>query len=64
MTNPEDALIVNTLVRQALISAEEVMDTNGLHAVLRSCGLQRYFDQVPPDDLDPGIKAKERICTF
>ncbi len=36
MVNPEEAVIVNVLVRQALVSAREVMGGNGLNAVLCS----------------------------
>lgn len=59
MVKPEDAVIVNTLVRQALVAAEEVMGANGLHAVLRTTGLERFINNLPPDDLNPGIKASE-----
>lgn len=59
MVKPEEAVIVNTLVRQALVAAEEVMGTHGLHAVLRTSGLERFIDNLPPDDLNPGIKASE-----
>ncbi|RME89857.1 MAG: hypothetical protein D6770_03630 [Anaerolineae bacterium] len=59
MAHLEDAVIVNTLVRQALIAAEEVMGTHGLHAVLRTSGLERFIDNLPPDDLEPGIQAVE-----
>jgi len=59
MVSPEEAVIVNTLVRQALVSAEEVMGTNGLHAVLRDTGLERFIDNLPPDDLNPGIRTVE-----
>jgi predicted hydrocarbon binding protein len=59
MVSSDDAVIVNTLVRQALVSAEEVMGTNGLHAVLRDSGLERFINNLPPDDLNPGIKAVE-----
>ena len=34
--DPEEAVIVNALVRQALVSAQEVMGENGLNAVLPS----------------------------
>jgi hypothetical protein len=54
-----DAVIVNALVRQALVSAEEVMGTNGLNAVLHDCGLDRFINNLPPNDLNPGIKANE-----
>jgi predicted hydrocarbon binding protein len=59
MINPEDAIIVNTLVRQALVSAQEVMGENGLNAVLRSVGLERFVGNFPPDDTNPGIKTTE-----
>ncbi len=59
MAHQDDAVIVNTLVRQALVAAEEVMGANGLHAVLRISGLERFIDSLPPDDLKPGIRADE-----
>jgi len=34
MSTREDAMIINSLVRQALTSAQEVMGDNGLNAVL------------------------------
>lgn len=55
----EDAVIVNALVRQALEAAEEVMGTNGLNAVLRTSGLERFIDNFPPNDLKPGVKSSE-----
>ena len=59
MINPEDAVIVNALVRQALVSAQEVMGENGLNAVLRSVGLVRFIGNFPPNDTNPGIKTVE-----
>jgi predicted hydrocarbon binding protein len=59
MVTSDEAVIVNTLVRQALVAAEEVMGGNGLHAVLRTSGLERFINNLPPDDLNPGIKAVE-----
>ena len=59
MGHREDAVIVNTIVRQALVSAEEVMGTNGLNAVLRLSSLGRFVDNLPPDNLDPGIQAAQ-----
>jgi predicted hydrocarbon binding protein len=58
MSRP-DSVIVNTIVRQALVSAEEVMGANGLHAVLRSSGLERFVNNLPPNDLNPSIKTSE-----
>jgi len=59
MVTSNEAVIVNTLVRQALVAAGEVMGENGLNAVLRSSGLERFAGNLPPDNLEPGIKAVE-----
>ncbi|MBM3144654.1 MAG: hypothetical protein FJ010_06715 [Chloroflexi bacterium] len=59
MVNREDAVIVNALVRQALVAAQEVMGENGLNVVLRTTGLERFIGYFPPDDLEPGIKASQ-----
>lgn len=52
-------MIVNALVRQALTSAQEVMGENGLNAVLRTSGLERFVGNFPPDNLEPAISAAE-----
>ena len=59
MTHREDAMIINSLVRQALTSMQEVMGDNGLNAVLRSCGLERFIDNFPPNNLEPSIQASQ-----
>ncbi len=59
MVKPEEAVIVNALVRQALVSAQEVMGENGLNAVLRSVGLERFVGNFPPNDTNPGIMTVE-----
>jgi hypothetical protein len=59
MTNREDAVIINSLVRQALTSAQEVMGDNGLNAVLRTCGLDRFIGNFPPDNLEPSIQTSQ-----
>jgi hypothetical protein len=59
MVKPDEAVIVNALVRQALVAAQEVMGENGLNAVLRSSGLERFVNNLPPDDLNPGIRTGE-----
>jgi len=70
MVDPEEAVIVNALVRQALVSAQEVMGENGLNAVLRSTGLERFIGNFPPNDTNPGIhtidyaRFNEAIETF
>jgi predicted hydrocarbon binding protein len=55
----EDAVIVNALVRQALVAAQEVMGENGLNAVLRTSGLERFIGNFPPENLDPSIQASQ-----
>lgn len=55
----EDAVIVNALVRQALVAAQEVMGENGLNAVLRTSGLERFIGNFPPNDLNPSIQASQ-----
>jgi predicted hydrocarbon binding protein len=59
MVKLDEAVIVNALVRQALVSAQEVMGENGLNAVLRSVGLERFIGNFPPNDTNPGIKTVE-----
>ena len=55
----EDAVIVNALVRQALMSAQEVMGENGLNTVLRTSGLDRYIGNFSPDNLEPAIQTSD-----
>ena len=55
----EDAVIVNALVRQALMSAQEVMGENGLNTVLRTSGLERFIGNFPPDNLEPAIQTSD-----
>ena len=56
---PENATIVNAILRQALQAIEEVMGTNGLNVVLKEAGLERYIGHHPPNDLKTGAQAKE-----
>lgn len=59
MPDKHDPMIVNALVRQALTSAQEVMGENGLNAVLRTSGLERFVGNFPPDNLEPSINASQ-----
>jgi hypothetical protein len=59
MTARDDAVIVNSLVRQALVSMQEIMGDNGLNAVLKSCGLERFVGNFPPNNLEPSIKTSQ-----
>jgi hypothetical protein len=55
----KDAVIVNALVRQALISAQEVMGENGLNTVLRTSGMEQFIGNPPPNDLNPAIHTTD-----
>jgi predicted hydrocarbon binding protein len=57
MVRLENAVVVNTIVRQALTSTQDVMGENGLNAVLRTSGLERFIGNFPPDDLQPAIPS-------
>ncbi|MBL6982814.1 MAG: hypothetical protein ISR58_16700 [Anaerolineales bacterium] len=59
MVERVEAFIVNALVRQALVAAQEVMGENGLNVVLRTTGLERFIGNFPPDNLEPGIQASQ-----
>lgn len=59
MGNATDLVLVNALMRQALVAVEEVMGKNGLVAVLRASGLAQYIDNLPPNDLNPAVKASD-----
>ncbi|MFQ5398676.1 MAG: V4R domain-containing protein [Anaerolineae bacterium] len=56
---PEDAPYVNALFYQMIRGVEEVLGTNGLNAVLRLSGLERYIGNPPPNNLEFGILASE-----
>jgi predicted hydrocarbon binding protein len=59
MGHREDSVIVNTIVRQALAASKEVIGANGLNAVLRLSNLESFVNNLPPDNLEPGIQAIE-----
>ena len=59
MTNVDDLVLVNALMRQALVAIEEVMGQKGLNAVLRTSRLEQYIDHLPPDDLEPAVNASD-----
>jgi bacteriochlorophyll 4-vinyl reductase len=56
---PEEWRFTNALMRQALLAIAEVMGERGLKVVLRQVGLERYVDELPPDDLEQGIRTAE-----
>ena len=59
MANVDDLVLVNALMRQALVAIEEVMGQKGLNAVLRTSHLDQYIDHLPPDDLEPAVNASD-----
>lgn len=54
-----DSVVTNSIMLQALMSSQEVMGANGLQAVLRASGLERFIDNMPPNDLDASVKSSE-----
>ncbi len=56
---PEKWLFTNALMRQAILAIGEVMGERGLKVVLRQAGMERYVDELPPDDLEQGISTTE-----
>ena len=59
MTITKDYVLVNALMRQALIAVEQVMGKHGTDAVLRTSKLSQYIDNFPPNDLEPAVKAAD-----
>jgi len=59
MTARKDSMIINSLVRQAFTSAQEVMGDHGLNTVLKTCGLDRFIGNFPPNNLEPAIQASQ-----
>ena len=57
MAHLENAVIVNAIMRQALVAAQEVMGENGLNAVLRASDLEKYVGNFPSDNLEPAIQT-------
>jgi bacteriochlorophyll 4-vinyl reductase len=56
---PQRWELVNAVMRQAIVAIEEVMGSQGLNVVLREAGLERYVDNLPPDDMELGAHATE-----
>lgn len=54
MTPPEKSGLYypNKMGRIFLLALEDIMGTNGLHAILRLAGLEHYIDNLPPDNLE------------
>lgn len=46
-------------MRQAILAIGEVMGERGLKVVLRQAGMERYVDELPPNDLEQGVSTTE-----
>jgi len=56
---PEEWLFTNALMRQAILAIGEVMGERGLRVVLRQARLERYIDELPPNNLEQGVSTTE-----
>jgi len=56
---PEEWRFTNALMCQAILAIGEVMGESGLKVVLRQAGLERYVDELPPNDLEQGVSTVE-----
>ncbi len=54
---PEQWRFTNALMRQAIMAIGQVMGQQGLKVVLREAGLERYVDELPPDDLEQDVST-------
>jgi predicted hydrocarbon binding protein len=54
---PEQWRFTNALMRQAIMAIGQVMGQRGLRIVLREAGLERYVDELPPDDLEQDVST-------
>ncbi len=54
-----DRLLPNRRLRRVLLAIQDNMGRNGLNAVLKLAGLQRYMNALPPDNDDAEIRASE-----
>jgi bacteriochlorophyll 4-vinyl reductase len=56
---PKEWRFTNALMRQAVLAISEVMGERGLKIVLRQVGLERYVDELPPNDLEQDVATTE-----
>jgi bacteriochlorophyll 4-vinyl reductase len=59
MSSREDYVVINSIMLQALVAAEQVMGANGMSAVLHASGLDHFISNYPPNNLEPAIRASE-----
>jgi bacteriochlorophyll 4-vinyl reductase len=56
---PEKWRFTNALMRQAILAIGEVMGEQGLKVTLRQAGLERYIDELPPNNLEQDVPTVE-----
>lgn len=54
-----DRLLPNKRIRRVLLAIQEVMGRNGLNAMLKLAGLDRFINALPPDDAVADVRASE-----
>jgi bacteriochlorophyll 4-vinyl reductase len=54
---PDQWRFTNALMRQAIMAIGQVMGQQGLKVVLREAGLERYVDELPPNDLEQDVST-------
>jgi bacteriochlorophyll 4-vinyl reductase len=59
MTLQKDLMIANAIMLQAINAIDEVMGSNGLNTVLRSSGLEKFIDNLPPNDLEAAVPSSD-----
>jgi len=64
MVFTEDAVIANSLMRQALIVTEGIIGERELTTTLRTSGLERYIENLPPNDRKPAVRTSEYARFF
>lgn len=59
MATYNDIKIANALMRYYLVASREVLGTQRYQEILKSSGLERFMEKLPPDDLDLDVYSSE-----
>lgn len=59
MAADDNRLIPNARLRHILLAVHDIMGRNGLIAVLKSAGMERFVAALPPDDQALEVRAAE-----
>lgn len=55
----DDRPYTNYSLRTFLLAMKDVMGDKGVTAILRSVGLTKFVDNLPPNNLDPGVNFSD-----